>query len=51
VNDLILNESISVKEREEKFREIITKEKDLILSNIDEYRNIYEEEDKKIAEG
>ena len=50
VNDLILNESISVKEREEKFREIVTKEKDLILNNIDEYRYIYEEDSKKMAE-
>ena len=42
VNDLILNESLSVEERDKYFREIITREKDLILNNIQQYKKIYE---------
>ena len=47
VNDLILTESISVKEREKKFREIISREKNVILSNIEQYKKIYENDNKK----
>ena len=51
VNDLILNESLSVEERDKLFREIITKEKDLILSNIEQYKNIYENNDNNQLPG
>ena len=47
VNDLILNESLGVEERDKIFRDIITREKDIILSNIEEYKKIYESEDNK----
>ena len=47
VNDLILNESMSVEERDKIFRDIITREKDRILNNIEEYKKIYENNENK----
>ena len=41
VNDLMLSESMPLKEREEKFKEIISKEKDILLNSIEEYKKIY----------
>ena len=38
VNDLILIESMSLKEREKKFREIISKDKEDLLNSIKEYK-------------
>ena len=47
VNDLILNESMSVEERDKIFRDIITREKDVILNNIEEYKKLYESDENK----
>jgi len=47
VNDLMLNESLSDKEREDKFREIIIRKKTSLINSIDNYINIFKENDKK----
>ena len=41
VNDLMLSESMPLNEREEKFKEIISREKDILLNSIEEYKKIY----------
>ena len=46
VNDLLLSESMSVKEREEIFRDIISREKNILLNSIEQY-NIYQENNNK----
>ena len=46
VNDLLLSESMSVKEREQIFRDIISREKNILLNSIEQY-NIYQENNKK----
>ena len=46
VNDLLLSESMSVKEREQIFRDIISREKNILLNSIEQY-NIYQENNNK----
>ena len=45
VNDLILTESISVEKRDEIFRDIISREKNILLNSIEQY-NIYRDKNK-----
>ena len=46
VNDLMLNETLSVKEREDKFCEIISKEKDYLMNSIESFMKNLEDTNK-----
>ena len=46
-NNLMFNKSLSDKEREDKFREIIIRKKIYLINSIDNYINLFEENNKK----